>query len=98
MGEASRIDTLVPARVWVLSDIQPIPSESGSHAQDAASCLVYKVLAAGRKCGSPAEVRQAFEFAYGNIKPVDAAVVGMYPRYSDQIGENTRLVREILKA
>jgi hypothetical protein len=61
-------------------------------------CLVYKVLAAGRKCGSPGEVRQAFEFAYENIKPIDAAVVGMYPRYSDQIGENTRLVRGLVKA
>jgi hypothetical protein len=61
-------------------------------------CLVYKLLAAGRRCGSPEEVRQAFEFAFQNIKPVDAAIVGMYPRYSDQIGENTRMVREILKA
>jgi hypothetical protein len=58
-------------------------------------CLVYKLLAAGRRCGSPAEVRQAFEFAYRNIKPTDAAIVGMYPRYADQIGENTRLVREM---
>jgi hypothetical protein len=58
-------------------------------------CLVYKLLAAGRQCGSPTEVRQAFEFAYQNIKPTDAAIVGMYPRYGDQIGENTRLVREI---
>jgi len=61
-------------------------------------CLVYKVLAAGRRCGSPEEIRHAFEFAYGSIKPVDAAIVGMYPRFSDQIGENTRLVRGILKA
>ena len=58
-------------------------------------CLVYKLLAAGRRCGSPEEVRQAFEFAYQNIKPTDAAIVGMYPRYSDQIAENARLVREI---
>ena len=58
-------------------------------------CLVYKLLAAGRRCGSPAEVRQAFEFAYQNIKPKDAAIVGMYPRYSDQVAENSRLVREI---
>jgi hypothetical protein len=58
-------------------------------------CLVYKLLAAGRQCGSPAEVREAFEFAYRSIKPTDAAIVGMYPRYSDQVGENTRLVREI---
>ena len=61
-------------------------------------CLVYKLLAAGRKCGSPGEIRQAFEFAYQNIKPIDAAIVGMYPRYSDQISENTRVVSEILKA
>jgi len=60
--------------------------------------LVYKLLAAGRKCGSPGEIRQAFEFAYQNIKPIDAAIVGMYPRYSDQISENTRVVSEILKA
>ncbi len=58
-------------------------------------CLVYKLLAAGRRCGSPEEVRQAFEFAYRNIKPTDAAIVGMYPRYSDQVAENARLVREI---
>jgi len=63
--------------------------------QVAKPCLVYKLLAAGRRCGSPAEVRQAFEFAYQNIKPTDAAIVGMYPRYSDQVSENTRLVREI---
>jgi hypothetical protein len=61
-------------------------------------CLVYKLLAAGRRCGSPAEVREAFEFAYRNIKPADAAIVGMYPRYSDQVGENARLVREIAGA
>ncbi len=60
------------------------------------TCLVYKLLAAGRKCGSPQEVRQAFEFAFKNIKATDAAIVGMYPRYSDQISENVQTVREIL--
>lgn len=59
-------------------------------------CLAYKLLAAGRQCGSPQQVRQAFEFAYKNIKPTDAAIVGMYPRYSDQISENAKFVREIL--
>ncbi len=59
-------------------------------------CLVYKVLAAGRKCGSPDEIRSAFTFAYKNIKPVDACIIGLYPRYSDQISEDTRVVREIL--
>ena len=59
-------------------------------------CLAFKVLSAGRRCESPAEVRQAFEFAYHNIKPTDAVIVGMYPRDSDQVGENTKAVRNIL--
>ena len=60
------------------------------------TCLVYKVLAAGRRCGSQAELRSAFEFAYKNIKPTDACIVGLYPRYSDQVSENTRMVRAVL--
>jgi hypothetical protein len=59
-------------------------------------CLVYKVLAAGRKCGSPDEIRSAFEFAYKNIKPADACIIGLYPRYSDQVAEDTQMVRSIL--
>ena len=58
-------------------------------------CLVYKVLAAGRRIGSPAEVRGCFETALGNIKPTDALIVGMYQQFGDQVGENAALVREI---
>jgi hypothetical protein len=59
------------------------------------TCLGFKILAAGRRCDSPKEVREAFEFAFQNIKPTDATIVGMYPRFSDQISENARIVREI---
>jgi hypothetical protein len=59
------------------------------------TCLGFKILAAGRKCNSPEEVRGAFDFAFKNIKPGDATIVGMYPRFSDQISENVRIVREI---
>jgi hypothetical protein len=59
-------------------------------------CLVYKVFAAGRLSNSPQQVRQALEFCYRNIKPSDAAILGLYPRYSDQIGEDTRIVRELV--
>jgi hypothetical protein len=45
--------------------------------------LVYKLLAARRKCGSPQEIRLSFEFVYQNIEPIDAAIVGMYPHYSE---------------
>jgi hypothetical protein len=58
-------------------------------------CLVYKVLAAGRRIQTPAEVRQCFETALANIKPTDALIVGMYQQFSDQVGENATIVREI---
>lgn len=58
--------------------------------------LVYKVLGAGRRCGSAQEKRKAIAWAYKNIKPIDAAIIGLYPRYSDQVAETTKMVREIL--
>jgi hypothetical protein len=58
--------------------------------------LVYKVLAAGRKIGSHEEKQKAIEWAFKNIKPIDATIIGMYPRYSDQIAETTAIVREVL--
>jgi hypothetical protein len=57
------------------------------------TCLAFKILAAGRTCDSPEQVRRAFEFAYGHIKPGDAVIVGMYPRYTDQVAENAELAR-----
>ena len=58
--------------------------------------LVYKVLAAGRKCDSEKQKRQAIEWAYKNIKATDATIIGLYPRYSDQVAETTKMVREVL--
>jgi hypothetical protein len=58
-------------------------------------CLAYKVLAAGRRVGTPAEVRSAFETALKNIKPSDAMIVGMYQQFGDQVGANVALVREL---
>ena len=58
--------------------------------------LVYKVLAAGRKCDSEEEKSKAIEWAFKNIKPTDATIIGLYPRFSDQVTETTRMVRTIL--
>ena len=58
-------------------------------------CLAYKILAAGRRIGSPAEVRTCFETALKNIKPTDAVIVGMYQQFGDQIASNAALVREL---
>jgi hypothetical protein len=58
-------------------------------------CLVLKVLAAGRRVGSPSEVRACFATALENIKPSDAMIVGMYQQFGDQVGMNAKLVREL---
>ncbi len=51
-------------------------------------CLAFKILAAGRKCDTPNITAQAFRYAFENIKPTDAVIVGMFPRDSDQVLEN----------
>ena len=58
-------------------------------------CLAFKILGAGRRCASQEMVREAFEFAFKNIKPTDAVIVGMYPRNFDQIRANAALVRRL---
>ena len=55
-------------------------------------CLVYKILAAGRRCETPQTVEAAFKETFEIIKPTDAVIVGMYDRYSDQPAENAALV------
>jgi hypothetical protein len=57
-------------------------------------CLAYKVLAAGRRISSPAEVRRCFEEAFAGIKATDAVIVGMYQQFGDQVAEDAALVRE----
>jgi hypothetical protein len=59
-------------------------------------CLAFKILAAGRLTDSPESIDRAFRAAFENIKPTDAVIVGMYPRYSDQVRENVERVRRLL--
>jgi hypothetical protein len=58
-------------------------------------CLAYKVLAAGRRVATPAEVRRAFSEAFAGVKPTDALIVGMYQQFSNQVTEDAALVREL---
>ena len=51
-------------------------------------CLGFKILAAGRRCWSQKEVAEQFQYAFANIKPVDGVIVGMYPRYFNQVRDN----------
>jgi hypothetical protein len=61
-------------------------------------CLGFKILAAGRKCHDKQVVREAFQFAFEHLKPTDGVIVGMYPRFQDQIRENAEFVRQFAAA
>lgn len=56
-------------------------------------CLAYKVLAAGRR-----DAREAFTYAFENIKPTDAVVAGVFTKdHPSQVADNTRMVLELLR-
>ncbi len=65
--------------------------------QTSKTCLAFKILAAGCLCQSQEDVHRALEFAFSNIKPQDAVVVGMFTKYQEQITLNVQHVKEILK-
>jgi hypothetical protein len=58
------------------------------------TCLAFKVLAGGRTCSTPEQVEKVFRDVLTRIKPDDAIVVGMYPRFYDEIAENAGLVKK----
>jgi len=57
-------------------------------------CLGFKILAAGRMCANEETVRSAFRFAFEQIKPSDGVIVGMYPRFFDEVNANAQYARE----
>lgn len=58
-------------------------------------CFAFKILAASRKCATPPQVREAFEYAFANIKPTDPVIVGMYQEHVNQVAMNAQIVSEI---
>lgn len=87
------IGTLPLDEGWIAADP---PRMAEAVRKVAKPCLVYKVLGAGRKCNSAEQKLQAIEWAYKNIKPNDATIIGLYPRFSDQVTETVTMVRKIL--
>jgi hypothetical protein len=57
------------------------------------TCFAFKILAAGRAFKPPQTVEQAFRFVFENIKPQDCVIVGLYPRFKDEITQNAQLTR-----
>jgi hypothetical protein len=58
------------------------------------SCLGFKILAAGRLCWTQSSVENAFRYAFSHMKPTDAVIVGMFPRYADEVAENAGYARK----
>ncbi len=54
-------------------------------------CLGFKILAAGRLCWTKHSVESAFRFAFEHIKKTDGVIVGMYPKFSDEISQDVAL-------
>lgn len=59
-------------------------------------CLAFKIFGAGRTCTTREQAKASVKEAFDNIKPTDAVIIGMFPKYSDQAEENSRYVREVL--
>ena len=54
-------------------------------------CLAFKILAAGRLCGNEHMVKSAFQYAFKRVKKTDGVIVGMYPKFSDEISHDVNL-------
>jgi len=56
-------------------------------------CIAFKILGAGWLCESDDTVEDAFQYALTSIKKTDAILVGMWPKYKDEITQNVKLVQ-----
>jgi len=99
--------TRTPEEIRKLLGVVPVPAgelyleTDPPHAYEVArktskTCFLFKVLAAGRVVQSPEKVDKAFKDALSSIKPQDCIVVGMFPRFHDEVKENCDRVRRIL--
>ena len=55
-------------------------------------CLIFKVYGATRHCDTAERRQAAINLAFDYAKPSDAIVVGMYPKVTEQVAENARMV------
>ena len=62
------------------------------------TCFAFKLLGAGRAATRPERVENAFRFALDRIKPNDAVIVGMFPRYTDEVATNVAMVKRLASA
>ena len=56
----------------------------------AALLALYGPISGQGTCATQDDVQSAFDYAFAHIKAQDAVVVGMYPRYVDQVTLNVQ--------
>ncbi len=61
-------------------------------------CLIFKVYGAGRHCDSPEKMLDALRLVFRYAKPNDPVVIGMFPKFKEQVNENCRLVAEAIRS
>ena len=67
-------------------------------------CIAFKIFAGGQMFMGraseeiPAIAEQAFREAYENIKPCDAACIGVFQKHKDELREDAQIVRKVLSA
>jgi hypothetical protein len=59
-------------------------------------CFGFKILAAGRAGFAKEQIEKAFQGAFARIKPNDAVIVGMWPKYKNEMVENASIVRGLV--
>ena len=66
------------------------------------TCIAYKIFAGGHKLLSKDEnevraaVKDCYKEVYSKIKPNDLAVIGVFPKYKDQITEDMQIFNEYM--
>jgi len=97
----SKIDRVSSAITGKMNDGEPFDEEDrpimfSFIRSTSKPCLAFKILGAGRRCRDHEDVHSAFEEAFSSIKPIDAVIVGMYPKNHDQVTENADIVRSLI--
>lgn len=82
------------ANGWELYLPSELPKMCDTISKTKKTCLAFKIFAGGRTCNTSEQVSEVFEFVFSHIKPEDPVVVGMYPRFADQITENADLAKK----
>ncbi len=57
-------------------------------------CLAFKILGAGWHCDSDESVEDAFQYTLSRIKKTDGIIVGMWPKFKDEITQNVEFLRQ----